>query len=115
MPRFANHLHHEEVVTAPDGVSFMVRVGRTGVYRSVPTFVYHILALVTFVRYLLRRQRGWTVSVWPRDIWARPEVMFSDDFPSRPLAARRADEIADAIVNGTFSPGPPAADQQRHD
>ncbi len=111
MRTFATGRHREEVITSPEGSSFMVRVGRTGVHRSVPTFVYAMLALVTLVRYPLRRERGWTVSVWPRNVFARPEVIFSEDFPSRPLAARRADEIADAIVNGSFPARPPATGQ----
>jgi hypothetical protein len=65
---------------------------------------------VTWLRYLLRKPKTWTVEVGTQRL-LRAEPIFEEQYPTRTEAARRADEIANAIVSGTLI-GP--ADK-RHD
>jgi|SRR5579884_366594 len=108
MTGFSDRFHYEEIVTAPDGSRYRVRLGRTGVHRWTPVEALgQYLTIITWVRYLGRRRRGWTVSVRRAGFLADRDELLSEDFPGRAVAARRADEVAEAIAHGLLLGGPP--------
>jgi len=106
MGGFSGRLHSEEIVTGPKGSRFRVRVGRTGVARFSPAWggVNALHIVVTGIRYLRGHRKTWTVTASGNGM-AR-EVFLCEEFPNRGEAARRADEVAEAIVAGELPARP---------
>jgi len=107
MTGFSGRSHGEEIVSAPDGSRFRVQIGRTGVHRYSPIGGGPNLTgiLFTWARYLEARRTTWTVTAKAAGVMHR-ETFLSEEFPTRPAAAERADAVAEAIVgqrptNGT--------------
>ena len=100
MSGFSGRLHSEEVVAAPDGSKFRVRVQRTGVPRYSTARNNVVGVAVGWLRYLRREQRTWSVVVNLTGI-VRYEEVWDEDFTDRPSAARRAEDLAQAITQGT--------------
>jgi hypothetical protein len=96
---FDGPFHREEIVTGADGTKYLVRVGRTGVHRLTPWGGSQtILVLVTWLRWRQHEHKTWIVTARRRGIIIRPDFV-SEEYPDRASAARRADEVAEAIVS----------------
>jgi hypothetical protein len=107
---FLRYTHREEVVRTPAGTRYRVRVGRTGITPWIPWNPNSQLMLpVTWLRYLLRKPKTWTVEVRiHRPRGSEPRV--DEQYPTRTQAARRADHLADAIASGA----PVGSTRERH-
>ena len=101
MAGFDSPFHGEETVIGPDGTKFTVRVARTAVHRWNPLGGFPNIdrVLLSWVRYLRRGAKTWTVSACKKG-FAYRDPFVSEEFPDRPTAARRADQPADAIARG---------------
>lgn len=102
-----SRFHYEENVVGPDGERYVVRLGRAGVHRwNLGGADHLVLSIVTWVRYLWRRQHDWTVSVWRgRFILGAP--VLSETFDGRVPAASRAEQVAAGLADGSFRVGRP--------
>jgi hypothetical protein len=102
---FQRRFHREEVVSDSRGARFLVRVARAGVYR----FTFNGLAFpaiaYSWIRYLVKQRKAWTVQVRAGRFWLHsPGDLLYEEFEDRPSAALRADEVANRIASGEWRP-----------
>lgn len=91
--------HLEETVRAADGERYRLRLARTGIHRRLwGAPINHMLNDMSWFRWLVSKDRSWTLSVVHRGEWGDRPVL-EERFDHRAEGAVRAEGVIELLLN----------------
>ena len=91
--------HLEETVRGADGERYRLRLARTGIHRRLwGAPINHILNDISWIRFLVSKDRSWTLSVVHRGEWGDRTVL-EERFDQRDKGAVRAEGLIELLTN----------------
>jgi len=96
---FESRYHLEENIRGTDGERYRLRLARTAIHRRlVGAPINHIVNDISWIRYLLKREMSWTLTVVHRDEWGE-KALLEERFSDREDAAVRAEGLIELLIN----------------
>jgi len=85
-------------ICGADGHSYRLRLARTGIHRrQMGAPINHLLNDLSWIKYLLSKERTWTVDVVHRDEWGERTVL-EEQFADRDQGATRAEGLIELLL-----------------
>jgi hypothetical protein len=87
------------MIRGADGQRYRVRLARTGIHRRLwGAPINHILNDISWIRYLLGKERTWTLTVVHRGEWGDKTVL-EERFTNREDGVVRAEGLVELLLN----------------
>lgn len=91
--------HLEETVRGADGERYRLRLARTGIHRRLwGAPINHILSDISWIRFLVSKDRSWTLTVAHRGEWGDRTVL-EERFDQREEGGVRAEGVVELLLN----------------
>ena len=98
---FEARLHLEETIRAADEERYRLRLARTGIHRRIfAAPINNLVNNLSWIRYPLRGERTWTLTVVHRGEWG-DETLLEEVFPNRSEGAVRAEGLIELLLTNS--------------